>query len=347
MSGITLSMSGIMDEAARQPSSPLSEQCACAEAARLPLITLRNLDVGTGRKNIGDLNDLEARKVPKILEPYKLGVACVASPLLKTKLVDGEDGTQNAFVPTPEILESARRLCGIAKMTKARTVRIFSGYVPRGSDPSDHKQASIDLLGQVGDIFQSEQVVVVVENEVGLAGWNGESLAEILSAVGSDYVGAALDLANLQVLGYDLAGTFDQARMLVDGGHVLVVHVKTYDDNRRRREVSPFIDEGSLRDFVLSSHQDGEGTTPTYVSLMRYLRGAWLSTVQPRLRKCELQTLICDMEPHVESGGQFGGGSGALGMRLAVDAFESVCKEATVVCPIRDFSEILAKREVK
>ncbi len=103
-------------------------------------------------------------------------MASIGSPIGKVKLVDAEDGTQNAYVPFKKYLEKeVKRACEIAHAFETKLIRGFSFYHPKGTDPREHLPQVVDQLGQIAETCLRSDLTYGVELEANLVGQNGEA----------------------------------------------------------------------------------------------------------------------------------------------------------------------------
>ena len=99
-------ISGFADEG---PADKRAEtQLTMLAALGLSYYSLRFVDAGEGGgvKNAMQLNRKEIRKLKKLHAEFGIGVSSIGSPIGKVKLLDEEDGSQNAFVPFARYLKN-------------------------------------------------------------------------------------------------------------------------------------------------------------------------------------------------------------------------------------------------
>src|SRR5260221_10671511 len=119
-----VTVSGFGDEAANQRTAV--QQFAVFAALGLQYYSLRFIDAGEGIKNVMKLSIGEIQTVRHLEDEYGLNVASIGSPIGKVKLVDVEDGTQNAYVPFKKYLEKeVKHACEIAHAFETKLIRGF------------------------------------------------------------------------------------------------------------------------------------------------------------------------------------------------------------------------------
>src|SRR5487761_684109 len=90
-------LSGFADEAANQKTAV--QQFSAFAAMGLQFYSIRFIDAGEGVKNVMKLTVKEIQTIRHLEDEYGLNVASIGSPIGKVKLLDVDDGTENAYVP--------------------------------------------------------------------------------------------------------------------------------------------------------------------------------------------------------------------------------------------------------
>jgi hypothetical protein len=75
-----------------------------------------------------------------------------------------------------------------------------------------------------------------------------------------------------------------------------------------------------------------------YRRILEDLR-VFLPELEARMLRRGVEGVFADLEPHLKSGGQFGGYSGADGFGVAVRAFCRLCDETGIDYRLRDFAD--------
>jgi sugar phosphate isomerase/epimerase len=199
----------------------------------------------------------------------------------------GKIGITDDFAPH---LVQIQRALDLAEHLGAPYVRIFSFFIPSGDDPADHRAAVISRLEQLVRIAEERGVTLAHENERHIYGETPERCLDLLSTIDSPRLRAVWDPANFVVTHPDAkphdAG-FDLLRP-----YFAYVHIK--DAIARTGEVVPAGEgDGQLRETLTALHSDGfDG--------------------------------FFSLEPHLATGGTFGGFSGPANFRRAADAFTAL-----------------------
>jgi sugar phosphate isomerase/epimerase len=330
-------LSGFGDEAAIDKGA--EQQFAALAALGLQYYSLRFIDVGEGVKNVMKLSRGEIQKVRHYEGSYGMNVASIGSPIGKVKLVDADDGTQNAFIPFKKYLDGdVKRVCEIAHAFETKLIRGFSFYPPRGSDPKEHLSQAIDQLGQIAETCHRSDLTFGLEIEANLVGRTGQLMAEIHRKVDHPALLLIFDAGNIITQGYTPSEVFEQYLAMKPG--LGWMHIKDYRhaDPSQRSERQGHVDEEALKHFVPADLGDS-----AHEAILRDFRDT-IPKLQKRLARRGIPGVFLDLEPHVKGGGQFGGFSGPDGFGVALRGLCRVLDYTNIDYHLRDFDDILAAR---
>jgi sugar phosphate isomerase/epimerase len=329
-----LILSGFADEAANQKLAV--QQFAALAAVGLHYYSIRFIDVGNGIKNVMALTPDELQSVCQMQAEYGLKVATVGSPIGKVKLLDVDDGTTNRFVPFNQYLETdVNHACEVANTLGTKLIRGFSFYHPKGTDPHGHIAQVVDQLGQIADLCGKAGLTFGLEVEANLVGQSGKLLAEIHSKVANDAMVLIFDGANLVCQGMTPDEVFAEYLAMKPG--LGWVHIKDYRHPSATQRLE-HVDEASLKNFVPADLGD-----TGHEAILRDLAKD-LAEIESRMKKRGAPGVICDLEPHVKGGGQFGGFSGPDGFGVALRGLCRVLDYVGIGYHITDFDDILTRR---
>ena len=115
-------------------------------------------------------------------------------------------------------LERFRRGIELAEAVATRRMRLFSFYLPTGSDPSDYEQEIADRLGQMTEAAGEAGVTCWLENEKGLFGDTPERCLSLVQKV--DRLHLIFDPANYLQCGVDPLEAYRSLEYLIDYIHV-------------------------------------------------------------------------------------------------------------------------------
>ncbi len=329
-----VTLSGFGDEAAIQKTAV--QQFAALAALGLQYYSLRFIDAGDGVKNVMNLSKSEIQTVRHLEDEYGLNVASIGSPIGKVKLLDVDDGTQNAYVPFKKYLEKdVSKACDMAHAFETKLVRGFSFYHPKGTDPWDHVPQVVDQLGQIAEKCLRSDLTFGVELEANLVGQNGEILAAIHGQVKNPALVLIFDAGNLSCQGYTPAEVLEQFRFVKAG--LGWMHVKDYRHPHPTARQT-HVDEETLKHFVPADLGDSG-----HEAIFKELREL-LPKLDAKLRRRGIPGVFLDLEPHVKAGGQYGGYSGPDGMGVALRSLCRVLDYVDIGYHLRDFNDIVAAR---
>jgi sugar phosphate isomerase/epimerase len=327
-------VSGFGDEAALHKTAV--EQFSAFAALGLQYYSLRFIDVGHGVKNVMKLTTAEIQKVRHLEDEYDLSVSSIGSPIGKVKLLDVDDGTQNAYVPFAKYLaKDVARACQLAHAFETKLIRGFSFYHPRGTDPRPHVPQVVEQVGQIVEACHRSDLTFGLEVEANLVGQNGLILAEIHRQVNHPALVLVFDAGNLITQGFTPREVFEHYQAMKPG--IGWMHIKDYRHPRTGRR-KKHLDEESLRHFV-----PADVGQSAHDAILRDFRGT-IPTLEKRLRRRGIPGVFLELEPHVKGGGQFGGTSGPDGMGVALRGLLRVLDFVGVGYHLRDFDDVLATR---
>jgi sugar phosphate isomerase/epimerase len=203
----------------------------------------------------------------------------------------GKIGILDDFAPH---LATFRRIVRIAERLEAPYIRIFSFFIPEGDDPAHHRAAVIDRLQRIVDAAAGSSVELLHENETGIYGDTPVRCHDLISTIDSPRLRAIWDPANFVLCG---------VRPFTDGYELLrssIAYVHVKDARRATGEVVPAGEgDGELRETIAALRDDGfDG--------------------------------FLSLEPHLKSGGPFGGFSGPKLFGVAARALIGLLAERRI-----------------
>lgn len=177
------SLSGFSDEI----SSDFEEQCAVVSSLGLKYLEFRSAwDV-----NVLDLDDAQLDKAKDILSTHGLSVSSIGSPIAKIP-VDEDFGPH---------LDRMRHAADVAHRFDARYIRIFSFFIPAGSDPDSHRDEVLSRMTELARVAEANDVILLHENEKEIYGDIPRRCLDIVESVGSPNLKVVWDAANFVQVG--------------------------------------------------------------------------------------------------------------------------------------------------
>ena len=141
---------------ADEASEQVTEQMRALKENGMAYLEARNVD----GKKIADLTPGEARTLKERLAAEGLHVWSLGSPL-------GKIGIEENFAPH---LDTFRRCLETAAITGAACIRLFSFFLPTGSDPAVYRDEVMERLSRFLEEAKGCPVVLCHENEKGIYG---------------------------------------------------------------------------------------------------------------------------------------------------------------------------------
>ncbi|MGK5682960.1 sugar phosphate isomerase/epimerase family protein [Actinoplanes sp. URMC 104] len=176
-------LSGFSDEI----SPDLTEQCEVVTGLGMKYVEVRSAwDV-----NILDLSPDQLGTVQKTLSAYGLKVSSIGSPI-------GKIGIEDDFAPHLDRMKHAAEVAGLLG---APYIRIFSFFLPAGSDPAQHRGEVIDRMRALTRVAEDADLILLHENEKHIYGDVPSRCLDLIRSVGSPYLRLAWDPANFVQVG--------------------------------------------------------------------------------------------------------------------------------------------------
>jgi len=269
---ITLSM--FADEI----SPDLEESLRVLKAAGLTAFELR----GFNQTNVMKLTDEQVTFAAAAAKREGFAVAAIASPIGKADITDAFEAQAGQM----------KRAVELAKRLKAKAIRLFSFYIPKGDDPRKWRKEVIARMEKLVHIADGSGVSVVLENEEGLYGDTIERCVDVIEAVKSPSLKLCFDPCNLVIVGpRPFTESWKTARK-----HLGYVHVKDW-----KRETKAMVPAGQ-----------GDAEWPPILAAIK--AAGWEGIVA--------------LEPHLSSAGQFSGFTGPDLFRKAHGGLTALLKDA-------------------
>lgn len=191
-------------------------------------------------------------------------------------------------------LELFRHTVRIAQILGMRLIRVFSFYPPEGERIDPYRETVYDRLRRMAEELEGTGIRMVHENESHIFGHSAANCAALAAAVGSDAMGLVYDPANF-VWGESIIDNIASCwpLMKADTEHI---HIKDWKLGSQ--------DLGSLPG-------DGNGQIERLIAELAAMRYAGFVT----------------LEPHMSSGGQFGGQTSPEQFDAALERVRDYCRK--------------------
>lgn len=136
--------------------------------------------------NVSALDDAQVERLRRLFESHGIGVSSIGSPIGKIRITDD-------FEPH---LAAYRRCLELAELFDAPYLRMFSFFMPRDSDPVDHRDEVMRRLGALVELASATDTVLLHENEKHIYGDIPSRCLDIVETMGSDHLRLIWDPAN-------------------------------------------------------------------------------------------------------------------------------------------------------
>lgn len=184
------------------------------------------------------------------------------------------------------------RAVDIANLFETRLIRVFSYYPPLGGKIEDFRDEVLRRFSLKAAYLKGADITMVHENESGIYGHSAPNCLDLVEAVNSPYLRLAYDPANF-VWGDSIVNNVEQCFPLLKD-YIVHVHIK---------------------DWVLGSKDvgafPGEGD-------------AQIELLIEELKKAKYKGFLT-LEPHLSSGGQYGGITTAEQFEKAIALVRNFC----------------------
>src|SRR3954452_10923468 len=176
-------LSGFIDEI----SDDFSLQCKVAAGLGLRYVEVRS----AWGINILDLDSGQLDAVRETLAANDLKVSSIGSPIGKIKIDD----------EFPPHLERMQHAVEVAKTLRAPYIRLFSFFIPEGTDPDSRRDEVLARMSALVDTAVDSDVILVHENEKDIYGDIPRRCLDIVTSVSSPKLRLAWDPANFVQVG--------------------------------------------------------------------------------------------------------------------------------------------------
>ena len=328
-------ISGFADEG---PADKKAEaQLAMLATLGMSYYSLRFVDVGQGVKNAMQLTRPEIARLRQLHGEFGIAVASIGSPIGKVKLLAGEDGSANAYIPFDQYLQQdVQRAVDLAGEFETRLIRGFSFYPPRGKDPADYVEPAAERLARIAEVCSRGGVLFGLEVEANLVGQNGRLLRELYELVAHPNLCLIFDGGNLSSQNFTAVKTLAEYRAMRAG--IGWMHIKDYkiDPTLQWEGV---VDEERLKNFVPADQGDSG-----HEAILRDFRTR-IPALERELKQKGVPGVFLDLEPHLRGGGQFGGFSGVDGFGVALRALLNLLDYVGIGYALTDYAAIARQRD--
>ncbi|MBN1417046.1 MAG: sugar phosphate isomerase/epimerase [Bacteroidales bacterium] len=215
--------------------------------------------------------------------------------LIRVSAIGSPVGKVSLEVPNSEHLETFRHAFYLAKYFETKFIRVFSYYAPDGENIDDYRDEVIHRMKEKVRILNGSGIMMVHENESHIFGHSATNCVDLAKGVNSMNFKLVYDPANF-VWGEDIANNMEVCWPQMKP-YVVHIHIKDWKVGSRE---------------VGSMPGKGDGQIPELLKELKNMNYKGFLT----------------MEPHLKSGGQFGGDTGPELFSEAMASTRKLCDDA-------------------
>lgn len=196
-------ITGFADEIAPE----LTAQIAGLKGLGMSYVEMRGVD----GNNLIYHTDEKIAQIRKMLDDNGIRLSALGSPLGKIQIADD-------FAPH---FEEFKRAVEISHKMECPTIRMFSFYLPQGSDPAVYEGEVFERLGRFVDYATANDILLLHENEKEIYGAMAPECRKLMDTFYGDHFKAIFDFANFVQCGQDTLEAYEMLKP-----YIAYIHVK-------------------------------------------------------------------------------------------------------------------------
>ena len=218
---------------------------------------------------------------------------------LKVSAIGSPIGKVRLDEPFEPHLDKFKHAVDLAQFFETPFIRMFSYYAPEGKNIDDYRDQVLERMAAKVQVVRNVDVTMVHENEARIYGHTAENCADLIEAVGSPKLALAYDPANF-VWGEQLTNNVEVCWPVMKP-YVVHIHIKDWKLGSSDIGSMPGQGDGQIKELL------AELAAMDYDGCMT-------------------------MEPHLQTGGQFGGSTGPELFSRAIAAVRELAAEVGLTC---------------
>jgi len=218
---------------------------------------------------------------------------------LKVSAIGSPIGKVKLDEPFEPHLDKFKHSVELAQFFETPFIRMFSYYAPEGKNIDDYRDQVLERMAAKVAVVENVDVTMVHENEARIYGHTAENCVDMIEAVGSPKLKLAYDPANF-VWGEKLTNNVEVCWPVMQP-HVVHIHIKDWKLGSADVGSMPGQGDGQIKELL------AELAAMNYDGCMT-------------------------MEPHLQTGGQFGGSTGPELFSQAIAAVRELAAEVSLPC---------------
>lgn len=218
---------------------------------------------------------------------------------LKVSAIGSPIGKVKLDEPFGPHLDKFKHAVDLAMFFETPYIRMFSYYAPEGKNIDDYRDEVMERMAAKVDVLKDVDVTMVHENEANIYGHTAEQCVEIVKTVDSAKLRLVYDPANF-VWGEKITDNVESCWPVMKP-YVVHVHIKDWKLGAKDVGSIPGEGDGQIKELL------AELAAMDYDGCMT-------------------------MEPHLQTGGQFGGSTGPELFSKAIAAVRELSAEVGLTC---------------
>jgi sugar phosphate isomerase/epimerase len=213
---------------------------------------------------------------------------------LKVSAIGSPIGKVRLDEPFRPHLDKFEHAVELALFFETPFIRMFSYYAPEGKNIDDYRDQVMERMASKIEVLSDVDVTMVHENEAHIYGHTADNCVDMVKTIGSPKLGLAYDPANF-VWGERITNNVEVCWPTMKP-HVVHIHIKDWKLGSKDIGSMPGEGDGQIKELL------AELAAMNYEGCMT-------------------------MEPHLQTGGQFGGSTGPELFSKAIAAVRSLSDE--------------------
>jgi sugar phosphate isomerase/epimerase len=218
---------------------------------------------------------------------------------LKVSAIGSPIGKVKLDEPFGPHLDNFKHAVDLALFFETPYIRMFSYYAPQGQNIDDYRDQVMERMAAKVDVLKDVDVTMVHENEANIYGHSAEQCVDIVKTVDSPKLRLVYDPANF-VWGEKITDNVESCWPIMKP-YVVHIHIKDWKLGAKDVGSIPGEGDGQIKELL-----------------------------------AELAAINYDgcltMEPHLQTGGQFGGSTGPELFSKAIAAVRELSAEVSLAC---------------
>jgi sugar phosphate isomerase/epimerase len=218
---------------------------------------------------------------------------------LKVSAIGSPIGKVRLDEPWEPHLDKFKHAVELAQYFETPFIRMFSYYAPEGKNIDDYRDQVMERMAAKVEVVQDVDVTMVHENEAHIYGHSAENCADLVKTINSPKLALAYDPANF-VWGEKNTKNVETCWPVMKP-YVVHIHIKDWKLGSKDVGSVPGEGDGQIKELLAElAGMDYDG--------------------------------CMTMEPHLQTGGQFGGSTGPELFSKAIAAVRELSAEVGLAC---------------